>query len=139
MIRRLLSILAVLSLLLFVATAVLWARSYWLVDRMEFSHYGSVDSGYRSNEIVIWSSNGLLMIDSKQNSDSFPPKYQEMVAEWRRQHPRRWVYAWTHIDATQLRLGQPNPPSWLNRRGFWRWRTTSWAHNTYVRAFLTLV
>jgi hypothetical protein len=39
--RRLLNLLTMLSLLLCVAVAVLWVRSYWRNDALEFSHRGS--------------------------------------------------------------------------------------------------
>jgi hypothetical protein len=44
MIRRLLTIASVLSVLLCVATLVLWVRSYWVADSWHWSTHGNVDN-----------------------------------------------------------------------------------------------
>ncbi len=125
--RRGFDLSAILSLLLCLGMIVLWVRSYWVVERFELNHYEAAGNGYRSNEIHVWSSSGVLMIDGKQQSDWFPPKHQFMVDDFRRQHPRRWEYGWVRTDFTSIRLGQSGPPSVWTRLGFWLWRTASQA------------
>jgi hypothetical protein len=64
--RRLLNALAVLSLILSLVTAVLWVRSYWVVDGLY--NEGVVDD----KECGIMSFRGRVIIQSLGRDDSWP-------------------------------------------------------------------
>ena len=50
MTRRLLNLLTLLSLLLCVAVAALWARSYWLEDNVAWGVVKGADKGVRTSD-----------------------------------------------------------------------------------------
>jgi hypothetical protein len=52
--RRVFTILSALSLLLSVATVVLWARSYWIHDMWSWSHSGYVSLHFVNGGVVLW-------------------------------------------------------------------------------------
>src|SRR4051812_5397499 len=56
MLRRLFTILSALSLLLCVATAALWVRSYWIADRRAVVSF--------EPPVLMWSSEGTLGINN---------------------------------------------------------------------------
>src|SRR4051812_33547409 len=62
MLRRIVHVLAGLSLLLFMTSVCLWVRSYWIEDSWEYAVYSFPGSSLSLKELDIFSSGGGIYV-----------------------------------------------------------------------------
>jgi predicted Zn-ribbon and HTH transcriptional regulator len=113
--RRLLAWSALLSLLLCVATAALWVRSYFAPDEASWTRHRVSADGYKRSDHDLISYRGWLVLRiTSQDFRPLPPGVAEKMADEYRRHGRGFD------------LHRPNlsPPfimpvgGWWGRRGF---------------------
>jgi hypothetical protein len=80
--RRLLSILTLLSLLLCVASAALWARGFWSGDYVAWQR-ATADGLQTERRVMVASAHGRLSVEALHNS--LPPFTAEEMTELRQQ------------------------------------------------------
>jgi hypothetical protein len=112
--RRLLNLVTILSLLLFVAAAVLWVRSYVVLDRV-VAHRGRLShDGFKRFDYSLESFTGQVVftVDS-QDFRPLPPGVPELAA---REYPPGVAYVTDILRPMYVQMLPRN--GWWARRGF---------------------
>lgn len=103
--RRLFNIAALLSLMLFVATAALWVRSYWAADEIErFDERLLADGTGRQSTTAFYSSRGYVAWTEYRYIR--PSEFFSGIART----------TWSHQSGESKWLGKTG--NWIDRRGF---------------------
>ena len=105
--RRLLNLLTALSLMLCVATAALWVRSYWVADYMRWSNAG--------RNVCAYSRYGYVLVDDSRTRHGDPPA--KLDHEYRTLHPSST--ADENSTPALFRFMSANAPG--SRATEWRW------------------
>ena len=97
--RRLFTIFSVLSLLMCIATAAIWVRSYWIADHVTDFILHRGDSGF--DQICASTVNGSILVGYLDRQGSLPPsevaglKYEAVHMRVPRDTPaRRWGFGY---------------------------------------------
>src|SRR5687768_5193779 len=112
--RRLLNIFAVMSLLLWAAAMVLWARSYGGTDMIRRGGLPTIgEASIQQPFYHVASSSGRIRFESGHHTAYPPPEFLT--------HPQRNAPIWSWglgLAANNLASAQPQARSFWNRLGF---------------------
>lgn len=97
---RLFAVASAVSLLLFVATVLLWVRSYWVADRVTRKYaqkisVGDPDDPATPTQIKVFTlTTNRGIVEAYWQRSAFPALFRENLPDWKQDYPEGAFFVW---------------------------------------------